>query len=225
VGEWLPEPFLTEGEPAVRAEDVSFALVAVLERLSPLERVVFVLRNAFDFTFKEIAPVVGRDAVACRKIFSRARARMLEDRPRFVVDRERHRALLRSFTEAARGGDQARLVSLLAADVVLHGDGGGKALATKKPVVGSLAVARFIVAVTRTVPAGASLEEIELNGAPGLAIRAGGRPVVAILIDTDGERIHSVFAVANPDKLDALSRGVGRPRDTAPGSSRSKGPA
>jgi RNA polymerase sigma-70 factor (ECF subfamily) len=73
-----------------------------------------------------------------------------------------------------------------------------------------LAVARFIVAVTRTVPAGASLEEIDLNGAPGLAIRASGRPVVAILIDTDGERIHSVFAVANPDKLDALSRGAGR---------------
>ena len=160
VGEWLPEPFLTEGEPGVRAEDVSFALVAVLERLSPLERVVFVLRNAFDLTFKEIAPVVGSDAVACRQIFSRARARMREERPRFAVDRERHRALLRSFTEASRGGDQARLVSLLAADVVLHSDGGGKALATKKPVVGSLAVARFIIAVTRTVPAGASLDEI-----------------------------------------------------------------
>jgi RNA polymerase sigma-70 factor (ECF subfamily) len=206
VGEWLPEPFLTEGESGVHAEDVSFALVAVLERLSPLERVVFVLRNAFDFTFKEIAPVVGRDAVACRKIFSRAHASMREERPRFAVDRERHRALLRSFTEAARGGDQAKLVSLLAADVVLHGDGGGKALATKKPVVGSMAVARFIIAVTRTVPCGASLEEIDLNGAPGLVVRVGGCPVVAILIDTDGERIHSVFAVANPDKLEALAR-------------------
>jgi len=205
VGEWLPEPILTEGDSGVHPADVSFALVAVLERLSPLERVVFVLRNAFDFNFKEIAPVVGRDAVACRKIFSRARARMLEERPRFAVDRERHRALLRSFTEAARGGDQSRLVSLLTADVVLHGDGGGKAIATKKPVAGSLAVARFIIAVTRTVPDGASLEEIELNGTPGLVVRAEGRPVVAILIDTDGERIHSVFAVANPDKLDSLS--------------------
>src|SRR5260221_549089 len=205
VGEWLPEPFLTEGEPGVRAEDVSFALVAVLERLSPLERVVFVLRNAFDLSFKEIAPVVGRDAVACRKIFSRARASMREERPRFAVDRERHRALLGSFTEAARGGDQARLVSLLAADVVLRSDGGGKALATKKPVVGSMAVARFIIAVTRTVPAGASLDQIDLNGAPGLVVRAGGCPVVAILIDTDGERIHSVYAVANPQKLAGLA--------------------
>lgn len=208
VGEWLPEPLLTEGDSGVHPADISFALVAVLERLSPLERVVFVLRNAFDFTFKEIARVVGRDAVACRKIFSRARARMHEERPRFAVDRERHRALLRSFTEAARGGDQAMLVSLLAADTVLHSDGGGKALATKRPVVGSTAVAQFIIAVTRTVPAEASLDEIELNGAPGLVVRAGGRPVVAILIDTDGERIHSVFAVANPDKLEAL----GQPR-------------
>jgi len=211
VGEWLPEPLATEGDSGVHPADVSFALVAVLERLSPLERVVFVLRNAFDFTFKEIVPVVGRDAATCRKIFSRARARIHETRPRFAVDRERHRALLRSFTEAARGGDRAKLVSLLAEDAVLHSDGGGKALATKKPVLGSTAVAQFIIAVTRTVPAEASLDEIDLNGAPGLVVRASGRPVVAILIDTDGERIRSVFAVANPDKLDALARGIAPP--------------
>ena len=204
VGEWLPEPLLTEGDPAVGAEDVSFAMLAVLERLSPLERVVFVLRNAFDLTFDEIVPVVGRDAATCRKIFSRARARMLEERPRFIVDRERHRALLRSFMDAARGGDTARLISLLDDDVVLHGDGGGKALATKKPVVGSIAVARFVIALNQRLPSNLSMEESELNGAPGLVLRAGGRPIVAILIDSDGERIHSVFAVANPDKLDAI---------------------
>ncbi len=205
VGEWLPEPLLTGDEPGVSAEDVSFALVAVLERLSPLERVVFVLRHAFDLAFKEIAAVVGRDPVTCRKIFSRARARVREARPRFAVDRGRHLALLRSFTEAARGGDREALVSLLAEDVVLHGDGGGKALATKKPVVGRAAVAQFVIAVTRTVPAGAALEEMELNGAPGLVVRMAGAAVVAIVIDTDGHRIRSVFAVANPDKLDALA--------------------
>ena len=205
VGEWLPEPILTEGETEVHPMDVSFALVAVLERLSPLERVVFVLRNAFDFTFKEIAKVVERDAATCRKIFSRARASVHEARPRFAVDRERHRELLRSFTEAARGGDQARLVSLLAGDAVLRSDGGGKALATKKPVVGASAVAKFIIAVTRTVPPDVSRDEADLNGAPALVLRAAGRPLLAILIDTDGERIHSVFAVANPDKLEGLT--------------------
>lgn len=205
VGEWLPEPLVTAAEPGIDPTDVSFALVAVLERLSPLERVVFVLRNAFDFTFREIAPVVGRDAVTCRKIFSRARARVREERPRFNVDRERHRSLLQSFTEAARGGDKAKLVSLLAEDVVLHGDGGGKVMANKKPVIGRDAVAQFVIATTRTVPSAASLDEVELNGAPGLVLRTAGRPLLAILIETDGEHIHSVFAVANPDKLLALN--------------------
>jgi RNA polymerase sigma-70 factor (ECF subfamily) len=205
VGEWLPELMATESEPAVRAEDVSFALMVVLERLSPLERVVFVLRNAFDLEFEEIAPVVRRDAVTCRKIFSRARARVAQERPRFAVDRERHRALMLGFLEAARGQDMDALVALLDDDVVLHGDGGGKALALKQAVVGSGAVARFIIAVTRTLPPGATIAEIELNGAPGLVAKAGGRIVVAIMIDTDGERIRSVFAVANPDKLDAIA--------------------
>jgi len=204
IGEWLPEPLLTENEPVARAEDVSYALLAVLERLSPRERVVFVLRSAFDFTFEEIVPVVRRDAVTCRKIFSRARARVIEERPRFTVDRKRHRALLRSFAEAARGGDTAKLASLLAENVVLHGDGGGKAPATKRPVVGSAAVAQFVIAVTRTLPANASIEEIDLNWAPGLILTAAGRPAVAVLIDTDGERIHSVFAIANPDKLETI---------------------
>jgi len=201
IGEWLPEPLLTEDAPGVRAEDVWFALLVVLERLSPVERVVFVLHNAFDLTFEEIAPVVRRDAVTCRKIFSRARARILEEKPRFAVDRERHRALLRQFAEAARGGDTAALVSLLDEEVVLHGDGGGKAPANKKPIVGNFAVAQFIIAVTRTLPADASAVEIDLNGAPALLLKTDDHPIVAILINTDGERIRSVFAIANPDKL------------------------
>jgi RNA polymerase sigma-70 factor (ECF subfamily) len=210
VGEWLPEPLMTENEPGIRAEDVSFAMLVVLERLSPLERVVFVLHNAFDLSFEEIAPVAQRDAATCRKIFSRARAHVLEQRPRFAVDRERHRALLRSFADAARGGDTAALVSLLDENVVLHGDGGGKALALKKPVVGDMAVAQFLVAVTQTLPSDASADVIELNGAPGLVLKAGGQPVVAILIETDGERIHSIYAVSNPDKLGSIAATAAR---------------
>jgi RNA polymerase sigma-70 factor (ECF subfamily) len=209
VGEWLPEPLVTTEEPTVRAEDISFALLVVLERLSPAERVVFVLRNAFDLPFDEIAPVVGRDVVGCRKIFSRARARVTEERPRFVVDRARHRALMQSFLEAARGQDMEKLLLLLDENAVLHGDGGGKAFAVKRPVVGNLAVARFAIAVIRTVPPQASVEEMELNGAPGLVVKAAGRIVVAIMIDTDGERIRTVFGVSNPDKLEAIARGAG----------------
>jgi RNA polymerase sigma-70 factor (ECF subfamily) len=209
VGEWLPEPLVTEDEPGVRAEDVSFAMLVVLERLSPLERVVFVLHNAFDLTFEEIAPVVRRDAATCRKIFSRAREHMREQRPRFAIDRDRHRALLRSFADAARGGDTAGLVALLDENVVLHGDGGGKALALKKPVIGNVAVAQFLAAVTRTLPADASAEVLELNGEPGLVLKVGGRPIVAILVETDGERIYSVYGISNPDKLGGVATASG----------------
>jgi RNA polymerase sigma-70 factor (ECF subfamily) len=205
VGEWLPEPLQTADQPGARAEEISFALLVMLERLSPLERVVFVLHNAFDLTFEEIAPVARRNAAACRKIFSRARARILEERPRFTVDRARHRALLRSFDEAARSGDTAKLIALLDDNVVFHGDDGGRGFAPEQPVVGRIAVANFIIAVTRRQPASIRVEETELNGAPALVLRVSGRNVVAILIDADGDCIHSIFAIGNPAKLAGIA--------------------
>jgi len=210
VGEWLPEPIPTADEPAIRAEDVSFALLVVLERLSPVERVVFVLRTAFDFDFVEIGAVVGRGAAACRKAFSRARVRVLAEKPRFAIPRERHRALVQGFLEATRGQDLARLVSLLDERVVLHGDGGGKAVTAKKPINGSAAVAQFVLAATRARPAGSFVIEIDLNGAPSLVLRGqeAGSVAAAFLFETDGERIRSIFSVANPDKLAALGRAL-----------------
>jgi RNA polymerase sigma-70 factor, ECF subfamily len=121
------------------------------------------------------------------------------------VDRDRHLALLRSFAEAAAGGDSVKLIALLADSAALHTDGGGKALATKRPVVGSVAVARFLIAVTRARASAATLHEIELNGQPGLVVMESERPIAAVLIDTDGERIVTVFAVANPAKLHAIT--------------------
>jgi RNA polymerase sigma-70 factor, ECF subfamily len=215
VGEWLPEPLITTDGPGVGAEDVSFALLVLLERLAPAECVVFVLRNAFDLPFAEIADVVGRDAVTCRKIFARAREQIAKERPRFTVDRERHRALMQGFFEAARNQDVERLALLLDDNVVLHGDGGGKAFAVKKPVVGRLAVARFIIAVIRTVAYDATVESAELNGAPALVVKTGGHVLVAIMIETDGERIRSVFGVANPDKLGAIAGIAGHPMGEA----------
>jgi RNA polymerase sigma-70 factor (ECF subfamily) len=207
VGEWLPEPLPTREDPASLAEDVSFALQVMLERLSPVERVVFVLKNVFDFSFEEIAPIVGRNSVACRKMFSRARTRMRDERPRFPIDRERHRALLRSFQAAARGNDLAALLELLSEGVVLHGDGGGKAIALKRPLAGAEIVARFIIALTQRTPADAVIEEIELNGSPAIAISSQGRPFVVIMLEVEDDRIHSIYAVSNPDKLAALAPG------------------
>jgi RNA polymerase sigma-70 factor (ECF subfamily) len=210
VGEWLPEPMATAEEPAICAEDVSFALLMVLERLSPIERVVFVLRSAFEFEFAEIGRIVGRDSAACRKAFSRARLRVLAEKPRFSVGRERHRALVRGFMEATRGQDLERLVSLLDENVVLHGDGGGKALTAKKPITGGAAVAQFVLAATRARPPGTFVTEIDLNGSLGLVLRAQepGSIAAAFLLETDGERIQSIFSIANPDKLGALCRAL-----------------
>jgi len=206
IGEWLPEPVLSEDESEVRAEDVSFAFLVVLERLAPVERVVFVLRTAFELDFATISSAVRRDAVTCRKIFSRAKARVLEARPRFAVDREQHRALMRDFVEAVREQNMDKLVSLLADDVVLHGDGGGKALATKKPVIGRIEVARFMLAVTRAQPPETVVEEIDINGAAAIVVKVPGRVTAAIMIDTDGQHIRAIFGVANPDKLTSLAR-------------------
>jgi RNA polymerase sigma-70 factor, ECF subfamily len=221
IGEWLPEPLPTQDNPGALAEDLSFSLLVVLERLTPLERVVFILKSAFDFSFEEIAPIVGRTPVTCRKLFSRGRAHLLEERPRFAVDRERHRALLRSFHTAARGSDLATLLELLSEDVVLHGDGGGKALGLKKPVVGAEAVARAVVALSGRASID-SLDETELNGAPAIVLRSQGRPFVVIMIDADGDRIHQIYAVANPDKLVAV--GASPPSGESDGMIRS-GPA
>ena len=206
IGEWLPEPLLTTNQPDVRAEDVSYALLVVLERLAPVSRVVFVLRNAFEMSFDEISGVVGRDEVRCRKIFSRARDQVLSERPRFVVDHSRHREVVRRFMEAARGNDMAGMIELLDDNAVLHGDGGGKAFALKKPVSGGVAVARFILAASGTLPLDALIEQAEINGGPGLIIRAEGRVVVAIAVEGDGRRISALFGVSNPDKLQALEQ-------------------
>jgi len=210
VGEWLPEPFATTDEPAIRAEDVSFALLVLLERLSPVERVVFVLRTAFDLDFAQIGDVVGRDASACRKAFSRARVRVLKEKPRFAIGRNRHRALVQGFMDATRAQDLERLVALLDEEVVLHGDGGGKAITAKKLIKGSAAVAQFVLAATRARPAGTFVVEMDLNGAPALVLRGqqASQVAAALLFETDGTRIHSIFSVANPDKLAALSRAL-----------------
>src|SRR4051794_29878867 len=148
VGEWLPEP-LVEPDAPVRVEvddSVSLAALVLLERLAPVERAVFVLRESFDFEFSEIALIVERLEDNCRQILSRARRRVAEDRPRFDADPGERRALAARFLAAAREGDLDGLVSLLAPNAVLVGDGGGRARAIPRPMYGAAAVARAIVA-------------------------------------------------------------------------------
>ncbi|MFI5956188.1 RNA polymerase sigma-70 factor [Cryptosporangium sp. NPDC051539] len=222
VGPWLPEPILTASpdpasldpaspDPAEVAESVSVALLVVLESLSPLERAVFVLREAFGFDYAEIADAVGRSAGAVRQAGVRARAHVSDRRPRFPATRARHREVTERFFAAATGGDLNTLMELLAPDVTLWTDGGGKVRQAMRPVAGAERVAAWFAGVaTRPYegvhPAEMAAEVVDLNGAPGVVFRGAGRVIGTLTLDLgDDGRIAAIHNVANPDKLAAVA--------------------
>jgi RNA polymerase sigma-70 factor (ECF subfamily) len=211
VGPWFPEPLLTDPyeDPARSAEladSLSMAALLLLERLSPLERAVFVLREVFGFGFAEIASVVGRSEAACRQHAVRARRHMDDGRPRFEADRREREELAVRFFDAVRDGDVDGLRELLAADVQMVGDGGGKAPAFAKGVIGADNVARVLAS---TIPLLGKIDAIveprEVNGQPGAILRDRDDKVVGTLtLEVLGGRIQAIRAVVNPDKLTHL---------------------
>jgi RNA polymerase sigma-70 factor (ECF subfamily) len=206
VGSWLPEP-LVEAEAPRRVEDaetVSIAMLTLLERLTPVERAVFVLRESFDLDYGAIAEIVDRGEDNCRQILSRARRRLEEDaRPRFEVDRSEGEALAARFLAAARDGDLDGLVSVLAADVALVGDGGGKARSIPRPMVGAAAVARALAKFYGQIERqGITLEPAWVNGAPGFrTLDPDGLLVNVVGLEIAEGRIARVYSMLNPDKL------------------------
>jgi RNA polymerase sigma-70 factor (ECF subfamily) len=208
VGEWLPEPLVEAEAPAVveAEESVSLAMLVLLERLNPVERAVFVLRESFDVPFDQVAAIVDRSEDNCRQILSRARKRVAEERPRFDADPAERRALASRFLAAAREGDLQGLVSLLAPDAVLVGDGGGIARALARPMVGGPAVAKAVAAFWRQIDEmGVTVEPVWVNGQPGLRASDGeGRLLsVAAFQIVDG-RVAAIHSVVNPEKLGHL---------------------
>ena len=211
VGEWFPEPLLTDPyeDPARSAEladSVSMAALLLLERLSPLERAVFVLREVFGFGYPEIAAAVERSEAACRQLAVRARRHMDVGRPRFEADRREREELAARFFEALRDGDVDGLRELLAADVQMIGDGGGKGPALARPVIGADSVAR-VLATNFPVLARvqARIEEHELNGQPGAILRDRDDHVAGTMtLDVLDGRIQAIRSVVNPDKLGHL---------------------
>ncbi|MEU6734314.1 RNA polymerase sigma-70 factor [Streptomyces physcomitrii] len=208
VGPWFPEPLLSDPyedpERAVElADSVSMAALLLLERLSPLERAVFVLREVFAFGFEEVAEAVGRSEPACRQLLVRARRHMAAGRPRFDADRAERRELARRFFEALKEGEVGELRELLAADVQLVGDGGGKAPQLARTVVGAELVARLLAAFFPALTAlRVTAEPHEVNGQPGALFRdRDGRIVHALALDVLDGRIQVVRGVSNPDKL------------------------
>jgi RNA polymerase sigma-70 factor, ECF subfamily len=212
VGHWLPEPLLTDAgstaypdpeHAAELADSLSMAALLVLERLSPEQRAVFVLHDVFGFPFAEIADVVGKSEAACRQLAARARRHMDEGRPRFDVDRRDRDELAARFFDALTAGDVEALRELLAADVEVYGDGGGKAPQWMRVVVGVDNVARMFAGLgQRFAGSGLQVERHEVNGQPGAVLRdAEGRVINVMTLDVLDGRIQVVRSVINPDKL------------------------
>ncbi|WP_406217281.1 RNA polymerase sigma-70 factor [Streptomyces canus] len=208
VGEWLPEPLLDDPyedpeRAAELAESVSMAALLLLERLSPLERAAFVLREVFDFGFPEVAAAVGRSEAACRQLVSRARRHMAAGRPRFEADREEREELASRFFDALREGDVDGLRGLLAADVSMVGDGGGRAPQLARAVAGAQNVARLLGSVfPRMARIEVTFEPHELNGQPGaIFYDRDGKVLHTLALDILDGRIQTIRAVINPDKL------------------------
>jgi RNA polymerase sigma-70 factor (ECF subfamily) len=212
VGPWLPEPVTTDfgptvpdtAERAVLADSVSLAVLVVLESLSPLERAVFVLREAFGFPYAEIAATLDRSESAVRQLAGRARRHVEEGRPRYDVDPAERRDLTERFLEAAAGGDLGNLLALLAPDVRLIGDSGGKAKAPLRIMQSADKVGRFLFAVVKEARAGSESRLVELNGGPAMLVLADGKPDAVIQVDVLDGRIQCIYIVRNPDKLSAF---------------------
>lgn len=211
VGPWLPEPLVTEQVPDPSdtlelAESLSMAFLVLLERLSPIERAVFLLHEVFDFEYSEIARIVDKTDANCRQILARARKHIGAERVRFEADPRQAEILTQRFTRAAGEGDLDGLLGVLAEDITLWADGGGRIPgAALKPVRGAEAVARFVLGIMRRfVPADTVVRPADINGQPGFIAYQTGRPHAALIFDIRDGKIRTIYAIGNPDKLHAL---------------------
>ncbi|MGP3979538.1 RNA polymerase sigma-70 factor [Streptomyces sp. KR80] len=217
VGTWLPEPVVTSDgslgplESVEQRDAVSLAMLVLLERLTPTERAVYVLREAFAYGHREIASVLGLSEANCRQLHRRAVQRIDAAESRFAAAPERQEELVRTFITAARVGDLAGLEKLLAADVTWWSDGGGKVSAARRPVEGREKVVRFLVGLSERFLAGVDFTLAEVNGAPAVLARSDGTLLGVVAFDYRDGVISAVRAVVNPDKLDFVRRQLARP--------------
>jgi RNA polymerase sigma-70 factor (ECF subfamily) len=214
-GIWLPEPLVeleislpdpTPGADAAHemADDVSMALLLVLERLTPAERAAWLLREAFDYDYPQIATALKKSEAACRQLVSRAQKHLKDARPRFAADAAMVRQLAEKFSAATRAGDAALFAGLMAEDAMLWSDGGGKATAALNVIHGADKVTRFFVGIAPKLPAGIRGVMARINGQPGWLLYDGDKPYLALALDIVGDAVRNVFIIRNPDKLARL---------------------
>jgi RNA polymerase sigma-70 factor (ECF subfamily) len=213
VGPWLPEPLVTEhapdpSEPIELAESLSMAFLMMLERLSPTERAVLLLHDVFDFEYAEIATILEKSEANCRQVLTRAKKHLGGSRARFDVDPAQADRLLNRFVEATRAGDIDGLLGMLAEDITLWADGGGKVPgAALQPIHGAESVARFVAHRARGGKERGGVVRLTLiNGQPGFIVDVNGKPQAALILGIRDGRIQDIYAIANPDKLHTLSQ-------------------
>ena len=212
-GEWLPEPVITSlpddslSTAAEIDDSLSLAFLVLLERLNPMERAVFLLREVFEYEYKEIASILKLSEANCRQILRRARQHVADARTRFDAPREERERLLLAFVDAAKSGDSGQLAALLSDSVVLHSDGGGKAPALPNPIYGPMNVARAILgSLNRLVPANVSRRQALVNGQPGIVVWHEARPFAVFTLDGRQGLIQNIYVITNPDKLAHLEQ-------------------
>jgi RNA polymerase sigma-70 factor (ECF subfamily) len=203
VGPWLPEPVDTAADPllgAVRGEALEVGVLMLLEKLSPAERATYVLREAFDYSYRDIGSVLEIEEGNARQLAARARAR-LEGARRVSADADSHRRLLSAFVAAAQAGDLAALEELLAEDVVTYADGGGVVHAARKPITGRARVAKALIGLASKFWQGATMVDVDANGQPSLLVERDGERIVIATITASAAGIEQILFVANPAKL------------------------
>lgn len=210
-GIWLPEPLVeldvsvpSDASGKEMADDLSMALLMVMERLTPAERAAYLLREVFDYDYPQIAVALKKSEAACRQLVSRAQKHLKEARPRFEADTAAARALAEKFSAATRAGDVAQFAGLLAEDAMLWSDGGGKAAAALNVIHGPDKIARFFVGILGKLPAGIQRVFAVVNGQPGWLLFDGDKPYLALALDITDGVVRNVFIMRNPDKLARL---------------------
>lgn len=208
VGPWLPEPvldtaFVTPESESERAEDLSVALMLALERLSPLERAAFLLRDVFDTDYVEISAQLDRSEAACRQLVTRARAHVHHAKPRYEVSREEGKRLADAFMEAAKSGDTVRLTGLLKEDAMLHSDGGGQVRTALNVISGADRIGRFFIGIIRKQGSrwGERLRFERINGLPGFVMQASDGHKQTMAFEISDGKISALYIVRNPEKL------------------------
>lgn len=205
IGPWLPEPLATAApnteDVVLLADTLSIAFLRLLERLTPTERAVFLLRHVFDYEYREISDIVQKNEAACRQLYRRARQHLVQEAPRFDTDWSQQQTIVHAFWEACQQNDAAALRDILAEDVVMWSDGGGRVTAARKPVQSVEKVITFLFGIMRLAPPSYRVKLAVFNHQPAAQVWVDEQLITVMIVDVRHGRIQNIYSIVNPEKL------------------------